>query len=64
MLWDSKTNTIHRRFGSDSEAKPFKEGDLLGKMWGQARKLKRATKTCHWVPIANFGFLASLGSYS
>ena len=41
VLWNSETNTIYRRFDSDSEAKPFKEGDLLGKMWGQARKLKK-----------------------
>lgn len=41
VLWNSEANTIHRRFDSDSEAKPFKEGDLLGKMWGQARKLEK-----------------------
>lgn len=41
VLWNSETNTIYRRFDSDSEAKPFKEGDLLGKMWGQARRLEK-----------------------
>ena len=41
VLWNSEADTIYRRFDSDSEAKPFKEGDLLGKMWGQARKLKK-----------------------
>ena len=41
VLWNSEADTIYRRFDSEIEAKPFKEGDLLGKMWGQARKLKK-----------------------
>lgn len=40
VLWNSETNTIYRRFGSNPEPKPF-NGDLLGKMHKQACLLEK-----------------------
>ena len=63
VLWDSKTNTIYRQFGSNPKPLPFKEGNILGKMRGQARELKEQENLSQ-LPERILVFWRALGSYS
>ena len=40
VVWNSEKKTIYRRLGTDPKPIPFKEGDLLDQVKGQARRLQ------------------------